>query len=115
VLWGDASRAVQTTDSVMEAGSNVQSTNSAQEENPDTAFIIEALAGVQWDHELRCLPMSAYFRLAFEYQYWNLGSGGSVAAGSFAIDSPFHGVSDASIGRVDLDLVGLTVGCGFNW
>lgn len=76
ILWGDAERSVQTSDSVMEVGSDVQSTNSASEENCDTAFIFESLAGVQWDHELRCLPMSAYFRLAFEYQYWNLGSGG---------------------------------------
>jgi hypothetical protein len=115
ILWGDAERSVQTSDSVMEVGSDVQSTNSASEENCDTAFIFESLVGVQWDHELRCLPMSAYFRLAFEYQYWNMGSGGSAAAGSFAVDSPFHGVSDASIGRVDLNLVGLSVGCGFNW
>ena len=68
ILWGDAERSVQTSDSVMEVGSDVQSTNSASEENCDTAFIFESLAGVQWDHELRCLPMSAYFRLAFEYQ-----------------------------------------------
>jgi hypothetical protein len=115
VLWGNAYRAVQTSDSIIDTGTDAASVNSALSAEGATAFIIEAQVGVQWDHELRCLPMSAFFRVAAEYQYWDLGSSGSVFSTSFATDSPGRAASTGSVGNVDLDLVGLTVGCGFNW
>ena len=115
VLWGNANRAVQTSDSVIDIGAEATSINSAESSECATAFIVEAMVGAQWDHELRCLPMSAFFRLAGEYQYWDLGSSGDAAAGSFAFDSPAHANSNASVGSVDMNLVGFTVGCGFNW
>jgi hypothetical protein len=115
VLWGDASRGVQTSDSVIDTGSDSTSINSAQSSECATAFILEAQLGVQWDHELRCLPMSAFFRVAGEYQYWDLGSSGSAAASSFAEDAPGVAASHGSVGDVDVNLIGLTVGCGFNW
>jgi len=115
VLWGNANRAVQTSDSVIDTGSAASSINSAESTDCATAFIIEAQVGVQWDHELRCLPMSAFLRVAAEYQYWDLGSNGSVISASVAQDSPGIAASSGSVGNVDLNLVGLTVGGGFNW
>jgi len=114
-LWGNANRAVQTSDSIIDVGTAASSINSAESSDPATAFIIEAQVGVQWDHELRCLPMSAFLRVAAEYQYWDLGSNGSVISASVAQDSPGIAASSGSVGNVDLNLVGLTVGGGFNW
>ena len=115
VLWGDANRAVQTSDTGIDTGADATSINSAQSSDCETAFIIEAQLGAQWDHELRCLPMSAFFRVAAEYQYWDLGSGGNVSSTSFSSVSSGFATSHGSIGDVDMNLIGLTVGCGFNW
>jgi len=115
-LWGDAYRAAQTSDTAIDGGiSTTTGFNSAESDQSATAFIIEAQVGAQWDHELRCLPMSAFFRVAAEYQYWDLGSSGSVSATTSSLNSPSFAKSSASVGDVDMNLIGLTVGAGFNW
>jgi len=115
VIFGEASRQAQTSATVIDTGANATSINGALSQNDDTAFIIEALLGVQWDHQLQCLPMSAYLRLAFEYQYWDLGSKGNAAAASFATSVTGAGTSSASVGDVNAQFIGLMVGTGFNW
>ena len=46
-----------------------------QPESSDDLFIGEVQAGIEWDFALRCLPAKAFFRTAFEYQYWDGSSG----------------------------------------
>lgn len=116
VLWGNAYRAAETTDTAYDSGvSTATGFNSAESNQCATAFIVEAQLGLQWDHELRCLPMSAFLRIAGEYQYWDLGGSGSVSVATDALNAPSFAHSSASIGNVDMNLVGFTVGAGFNW
>ncbi len=115
VLWGDAERAVQTEASVNEVDGSAASVNAAFADNWDTAFIVEALVGVEWDHKLECLPMCAFLRLGVEYQYWNLGSKGSADSVSFAVSDTGSAVSHASIGDVDTNIWGFTIATGFTW
>ena len=115
VLWGEAERTVQTQATVTEVDGAATSTNSAFSDNWDTAFIVEALAGVEWDHELKCLPMCAFLRVAVEYQYWNLGNKGSASSESFAVSGTGAAQSNGSIGTVENNLVGFTVATGFTW
>jgi hypothetical protein len=114
-LWGDAGRDVQTQADVFELNGAATSTNSATADNCDTAFILEALIGVEWDHQLQCLPMCAFLRIGGEFQYWDLGDNGKVAAGSFALSNTGVAHSLASIGNVDTYMYGLTVATGFTW
>jgi hypothetical protein len=115
VLWGEAERTVQTQATVTEVDGAATSTNSAFSDNWDTAFIVEALAGVEWDHELKCMPVSAFLRVAVEYQYWNLGNKGSASSDSFAVSGTGAAQSNGSIGTVENNLVGFTVATGFTW
>jgi hypothetical protein len=115
VLWGEAERTVQTQATVTEVDGAATSTNSAFSDNWDTAFIVEALAGVEWDHELKCMPVSAFLRVAVEYQYWNLGNKGSASSESFAVSGTGAAQSNGSIGTVENNLVGFTVATGFTW
>ncbi len=116
VLWGTSSRNVQTSDTLVDTNAAATSINAAQAiSDGTTAFIIEAMLGFQWDHELRCLPMSAYLRIAAEYQFWDLGSNGSAAATSVALSNTGALASSGSVGNVDANLLGFTVGTGFNW
>jgi hypothetical protein len=115
ILWGDAERAVQTEASVDEVTGSAASINSAFADNWDTAFIIEALVGIEWDHQLQCLPMCAFLRLGLEYQFWDMGGKGSANSTSFAFSGTGHAQSTASIGDVDTNMYGLTVATGFTW
>jgi len=115
VLWGDAERTVQTQATVVEGAGAATSTNSAFSDEWETAFIVEALAGLEWDHELKCLPMCAFLRVAVEYQYWNLGDKGSASSDSFAFAGSGSAHSNASIGTVENELIGFTVATGFTW
>ncbi|HET6327208.1 MAG TPA: hypothetical protein VFG04_21180 [Planctomycetaceae bacterium] len=115
VLWGEAERSVQTEANVVEVAGSAGSINSAFSDNVDTAFVVEALIGVEWDHKLECLPMCAFLRLGLEYQFWDMGSKGSAESTSFAFSNTGSAVSHGSIGDVDTNMYGFTVATGFTW
>jgi hypothetical protein len=114
-LWGDAGRDVQTQAGVINNNGAATSVNSATADSADTAFIVEALIGIEWDHQLTCMPMCAFLRLGAEFQYWDMGDNGQVSSTSFAISNTGSAVSRASIGDVDTYMYGLTVATGFTW
>ncbi len=84
----------------------------------DDLFIGEVQVGIEWDFALRCLPAKAFFRTAFEYQYWD-GSTGSTDSGSFA--GAVNGGDNYQVTTgswapgLIVDFVGLSVGTGFTW
>lgn len=77
--------------------------------------IAEIQLGAQWDHELRRLPMNAFFRVAYEFQYWDIegpptgGAGFGGAIGNLTTNS----FSSAGLGRATLN--GASIGAGFSW
>jgi hypothetical protein len=80
-----------------------------------TMDIFELQLGGQWDFELRRLPMNAFFRAAFEYQYWHIDgppTGGAGFGGTIG-DLTTNSFSRASLG--DASLVGATLGAGLTW
>jgi hypothetical protein len=115
ILWGDAERTVQTEASVTEVAGSAASINSAFADDIDTAFIVEALLGVEWDHKLECLPMCAFLRLGIEYQFWDMGGKGSADSTSFAFSNTGSAQSSGHIGDVDTNMYGFTVATGFTW
>jgi hypothetical protein len=117
VLWGDSEGTVQTQATDINATGAATGINSAIGDNDfTTAFIVEALVGVEWDHELKCLPMCAFLRLGLEYQFWDMGDKASASSTTFAASNT-GGIarSSASVGDVDTNMWGLTVSTGFTW
>ncbi len=125
VLWGCSHNEVESEARVdsLGAGAAVAAAGSidgAIARVNDDLFIGEIQAGLQWDFALRCLPAKAFFRTAFEYQYWDASLGGA-ASGSFA------GVADGGAGTASqvaasssapgliVDFVGFSIGSGFTW
>ena len=84
----------------------------------DDLFIGEIQVGIEWDFALRCLPARAFFRTAFEYQYWD-ASTGLAASGSFAGLSTggdtYQATTGSSAPGLIVDFVGLSIGTGFTW
>ncbi len=93
------------------------STNNAVSLNDGNLFIGEIRAGGQWNLPLRCVPANAFFRLAFEYQYWCTGSDSGVWAWSAAtpLGGPAILAGGAASGDSHVDLVGFTIGTGLTW
>ena len=119
VLWGPSASEVQTSATATASGgaSVIAGTvEGASVVVNDDLFIAELQAGLQWDFALRCLPAKAFFRTAFEYQYWDASSG-LAAAGSFAgFGSPdFQVTTNADAPGLIVDFIGLSIGTGFTW
>lgn len=117
VLWGDSSSGVATGASAMNALGNASSYNGAFGSNGSTMWIGQVQLGLQWTHRLRCLPATAFFRVAGEYQYWNTGGGAFAQSTSTALVNPGAAVTAVATANGDnvLNLYGFTVGTGFNW
>ena len=122
ILWGNTSNDVESRASVVVAGpatvAAAGSIDGASTWVADDLFIGEVQAGIEWDFALRCLPAKAFFRTAFEYQYWD-GSIGSAASGSFAGFDNGANSYQVSTGSwapgIIADFVGLSIGTGFTW
>jgi hypothetical protein len=118
VLWGEDERQVLVGALIDDPSGTAATSNGGDETNRAIAYILEAQLGLEWRHELRWVPMAAYFRVAFEYQYWNLGDGSlskTVSTASSLPAPPAPSLASASIGHVDADFIGLIVGAGLNW
>jgi hypothetical protein len=115
VLWGEDERRVVVGALLDDPSGAAATSNGDDETNRAVAYILEAQLGLEWRHELRWVPMAAYFRVAFEYQYWNLGDGNLSRTATTAGSLPAPSLASASIGHVDADFVGLIVGAGLNW
>lgn len=122
VLWGCSHNEVESEANVVTTvgGAVVAaagSINGASASVNEDLFIGEIQAGLQWDFALRCLPAKAFFRTAFEYQYWDASLGGAGSA-SFAGVS---GVGDYQVTAgsfapgLIVDFVGFSIGSGFTW
>ena len=126
ILWGCTKNEAETWAESIVLDPNVDAIagarNGAVAEIDDDLFIGEVQVGIEWDFALRCLPAKSFFRVAFEYQYWD-ASAGHAGAGSFAgleqTTPTTTTVADATTfadapGLV-VDLYGFHVGTGFTW
>lgn len=82
--------------------------------NSSTLYIAEVQLGTQWQRRIACLNSDFFFRIALEYQYWNLGSGEEAIADTGTIPLTTVGAIGRS-GGTDMGLFGLAVGTGFTW
>jgi hypothetical protein len=77
--------------------------------------IAELQTGLEYEIQLSCIPACAFFRVAYEYQNWNID--GHPATGP-SITGPANNVqvsASASPGLGDLHLNGLTLATGLAW
>lgn len=122
ILWGCTHNDVETHAGVVaNAGATAiaGTIDGARVALEDDLFIGEFQAGIQWDFALRCLPAKAFFRTAFEYQYWD-ASAGLAGSGSFAgVTSSTPGdnqvLARALAPGLIVDMYGLSVATGFTW
>ncbi len=118
ILWdANAGNSVVTRAGYFDNTSYAYAANSGASEDTANLFIGEIRVGGQWDAPLKCIPANAFFRVAFEYQYWCTGSSGGAEATSFAgpIGGPTIVSTGASNGNAHVDLVGFTLGTGLTW
>lgn len=116
VLWGSSSASAITTAAALTPLAGGASANAAFASNDEsTLWIGEAQVGLQWEHQLKCIPANAFFRIAAEYQHWSSDTGNGAFATSFALTPGAGAVASAQAGDIELDLVGMTIGTGFTW
>ncbi len=79
-------------------------------------FIGEVETGVQWMAPLKCVPADAFFRVAFDYQYWGTGGVPVIADVNSAGPNLTHlGTAAAVAGNGRTGLVGFGISTGITW
>ncbi len=77
--------------------------------------IIETQIGLDIEHQLRCCRAKAFFRVAGEYQYWELSGRPTGGAGFGGTINDLTTNSFASAGLGDTRLIGLALSTGLTW
>jgi hypothetical protein len=115
VLWGDVDNWAEQTIGVSSGLGAITVSELAQSTLEDDMFIGEVQVGLQWEYCLQCLPATAFFRTAFEYQGWD-ANGGEARIDTFIDGSPLTtSVSSTSSSDAVMDLVGFSIGTGLTW
>jgi len=78
-------------------------------------IVLEAQAGVQLELALRQFPATAIFRIAGEYQNWDINGPPTGGAGFGGTLGDLTTSSFASAGLGDTELIGGSVAAGFTW
>ena len=130
ILWGCVHNEAETWSEALSLNPSYDAEalarNGASVAVEDDLFIGEVQVGLQWDFAMRCLPAKSFFRLAFEYQYWD-SSIGRATAGSYSGIGVYDSVTDsipdlvalstnyADAPGLKVDMYGFHVGTGFTW
>jgi hypothetical protein len=77
--------------------------------------IIETQIGLDIEHQLRCCRAKTFFRVAGEYQYWELSGRPTGGAGFGGTIGDLTTNSFASAGLGDTRLIGLALSTGLTW
>ena len=121
-VWGDMRTAAQTAVSAIysvdPAAGAIDSAGTITEEE---LMIGEVQLGIQWEHHLHCIPATAFFRVAGEYQHWEIDSGAFSAADSIVqVDVLPAGdvIVSSAQARAQapyVDMFGISIAAGLTW
>ena len=75
----------------------------------------EVQLGIQCERRLRCLPATAFVRLAAEYQGWDANGGTTFANSTVFVAGLVDGTAQVTSSDVRTNLVGFTLGAGLSW
>jgi hypothetical protein len=96
-------------------GSMTSSVSIDRSDSNASMTIAELQAGVEYDIQLSCIPACAFFRVAYEYQNWNIdgrpATGPSISGTANNVDV----TASASPGIGDLQLNGVSLATGLAW
>lgn len=77
--------------------------------------IVEAQVGLHLEHPLAFAPVTAFFRTAFEYQFWYIDAPPVGGAGFGGTIGTLTTNSFASASNGEAKLLGLSISTGFSW
>ncbi len=115
-LWGDSSAGVLTRATVLTPIGFADNVNAAYASGDNAEmFIGEIQAGLQWDHELKCICGSAFVRGGFEWQTWDSDRASNARAASLAAVNGLVATAAANSGGADTNFVGFVLGAGLTY
>jgi hypothetical protein len=115
VLWGDNNTFNSTSAILSGAFGSANSFNQAFNTESDTLFIGEAQLGLEWSHELACVPGRAFARAAVEGQYWEANEGASFSTSAVGTGFESLGTVFAGQRELELDMFGAALAAGIEF
>ena len=116
IIFGNSESQATTSAAAANGLGSTATVNSAIANGSNTMYIGEIQLGVQWNHQFKCLPMNGFFRIAGEYQVWDVANSTSANSVSVAGIAPTTTASaTAHSGNMDLSFLGFAVATGCTW
>jgi hypothetical protein len=91
------------------------SISSSRNDGNASLTIAELQMGVEYDIPLACVPADAFFRVAYEFQDWNIDGRAAPGLNTSGSAGPVTLTAVASPGIGDMQLNGLTFATGLTW
>lgn len=119
-MHGDVQARTQTYASAVGIGDAAAGVTTAGALSDDDLFIGEAQLGIQWQHDLVCVPARCFFRTAFEFQHWEfdsaIGATSNVTVNVATVPGTIASANtSATAVAPDIDLFGLSIAAGLTW
>ena len=123
VVFGDMDLLAQASATAVDEGAGVAAAavNSGGANSDEELMITEFQLGLQWQHKLKCYPACCFFRVAGEYQFWDLDSQAFVTANApvqiDVLPGPEATIAEGEARAVapSFDLFGLSIAAGLTW
>jgi hypothetical protein len=91
------------------------SISSSRHDGNASLTIGELQAGLEYDIPLTCVPADAFFRVAYEFQDWNIDGRSAAGLNTSGSAGPVTLSASASPGIGDMQLNGVTFATGLTW
>lgn len=115
VLWG-SSDGLSTIAADAYFGADSFVSDAASFDNTTTTmYIVDAQAGVEWTHPVKCFCGTLFFRGAFEYQRWSAKNEGAATATGTAFGEDVTTTLTSSTPTATIGLIGLDMSAGFRF
>lgn len=80
-----------------------------------TMYIVEAQAGIEWTHPVKCICGTVFVRGACEYQRWTARNPGSAVATGETVGDTVTTVVTSTVPSTTIGLLGLNIAAGFRF
>lgn len=121
-IWGDLTTQSQSAATALaEPDVAAGQINSAGTISNEELFIGEAQVGIEWEHNLQCVPATCFFRVAGEYQYWDVNSA-AISTTDATADIVILPAGDAVSAYAEstaeaprVEMYGVSIAAGLTW
>jgi hypothetical protein len=114
-VFGDSNTNATASSRVTAGGVPFAAADASADQETSALLIGETAWGLEWNRRWTCIPADAFFRIALEYQAWDLTSPSSSTASTTLTAGGHSADAIANANDAKMSLMGVALTTGFTW